>query len=123
MDCLAISYYDATSCAAVVAQDKARHTSRLVASPMTSQGEPYLAGAYRQGGGAVLSGTLLDGGGFSFDLNASNPAGNPLADVFYGTAVVTVTRTSGGQLPPGPDDDRIFSSRFQQLPEPMLSQM
>ena len=74
-------------------------------------------------GGAVLSGTLLDGGGFSFDLNASNPAGNPLEDVFYGTAVVFVTRTSGDEPPPEPDDDRIFRSRFQQLPEPLLSQM
>jgi len=43
--------------------------------------------------------------------------------VFYGTAVVFVTRTSGDEPPLEPDDDRIFRSRFQQLPEPLLSQM
>lgn len=66
---------------------------------------------------------LFDGHAFSFDFNASNPAGNPRADVFYGTAVGTVTRMSGDEPPSEPDDDRIFSSRFQQLPEPLLSQM
>lgn len=68
-------------------------------------GQPF---EITQRGGAVLGGVLADGSAFAFDLNASPPPGDPLADVFYGTAQVTVTRVAlellfadGFEIPPG----------------------
>lgn len=71
--------------------------------------------------GVPLTGTLLDGSTFSIDLNGSNPGG--LADVFYGTALLTVTRLEPDETPPDPADDFIFRDRFQTLPEPLLGQL
>lgn len=64
-------------------------------------GEPF---EVTQRGGAVLSGVLADGSPFAFDLNATPPPDAPLADVFYGSAVLTVTPV----LP-----ERLFSDGFE----------
>lgn len=64
-------------------------------------GEPF---EVSERGGEVLSGILADGSPFAFDLNASPPSAAPLADVFYGSAVLTVTRVA---------PERLFSDGFE----------
>jgi hypothetical protein len=71
---------------------------------------------------AVLSGVLLDGGSFSIDLNATNPSGEPLADVFYGTASLTVTRSDQPPDPGDPGGDLIFRDAFR-LPTQQFGQV